>query len=219
MSLVPGYQQQQQQFGGSPYGQVAMNPQNFAPNNFMMGGGGMQGFPMQQQGMPQQQTPQMMQQRLPQQQANHPGMNQVSTPQRPPSSAQGTPSNAMPQQQQGQFQPPQQQQSTPAQGAPANFQQQPDQGVTPNTPTFPQNQATQQVMPAASAVPMSPGTEARDKERFALLLDINHELLYESIQIQTSQAEIKKELAAEGKMTPDRKPTEEETVLQQDYIQ
>lgn len=181
----------------------------------------MQGFPMQQQGVPQQQTPQMMQQRIPQQQANHPGMNQASTPQRPPSSAQGTPSNAMSQQQQGQFQPPQQQQqqSTPTQVGAANFQQQPDQGVTPSTPTFPQNQAIQPGMPAASAMPMSPGTEARDKERFALLLDINHELLYESIQIQTSQAEIKKELAAEGKMTPERKPTEEETILQQDYIQ
>lgn len=70
-----------------------------------------------------------------------------------------------------------------------------------------------------AAVPPSPETEAREKERFALLLDINHELLYESIQIQTSQQEIKKELAAEGKLVGDRKPTEEETFLQQDYVQ
>lgn len=73
-------------------------------------------------------------------------------------------------------------------------------------------------MHAPGGVPASPGTDARDKERFALLLDINHELLYESIQIQTSQQEIKKELSAEGKLTPDRKPTEEETLLQQDYV-
>lgn len=213
--LVPGYQQQ---FSGSPYGQVApssMNPQNFAPNNFMMGGGGMQGFPMQQPGVPQQ-NPQMMQ-RMPQQQPNHPVMNQASTPQRPPSSAQGTPSNAVPSQQQGQFQPPQP--PTPQNQTPANFQQQPAEGVTPNTPTFPSNQGGQQAAPAAGATPMSPGAEPRDKERFALLLDINHELLYESIQIQTSQQEIKKELAAEGKLGPERKPTEEETLLQQDYIQ
>ena len=75
-------------------------------------------------------------------------------------------------------------------------------------------------MPGSSAGhPVSPGTEARDKERFALLLDINHELLYETIQIQTSQQEIKKELAAGGKLTNDRKPTEEESLLQQDYVQ
>ncbi|KAG9255839.1 uncharacterized protein F5Z01DRAFT_516158 [Emericellopsis atlantica] len=209
---MAGYQQQ---FGGSPYNQVQMNPQNFAANNFMMGAGGMQGFPMQQPGM--QQTPQMMQQqRLAQQQPNHPGVSQVSTPQRPSSSTQGTPTNAMPTSH-GQFQPP----PPPAQSqTPTNFQQQPaDQASTPRTPTFAQNQRAAQAMAAPSSTPMSPGTEARDKERFALLLDINHELLYESIQIQTSQQEIKKELAAAGKLTPERKQTEEELGLQNDYIQ
>jgi len=68
------------------------------------------------------------------------------------------------------------------------------------------------------ATPLSPGGESREKERFALLLDINHELLYESIQIQTTQQELKKEHAAEGN-PGERKPTEEETLLQQDYLQ
>ena len=176
----------------------------------------MQNFPMNQQGMPQQTPQQMMQQRMPQQQPHHPAMNQVSTPQRPPSTAHSTPSNPMPAQQ-GQFQPPQQ----PAmQGqTQGNFQPQGMENMTPQTPNFPQNQATQQAPPMAGNVPTSPGTDARDKERFALLLDINHELLYESIQIQTSQQEIKKELAAEGKLMPERKPTEEESILQQDYVQ
>lgn len=69
-----------------------------------------------------------------------------------------------------------------------------------------------------AAVPLSPGTEARDKERFSLLLDINHELLYESIQIQATQQELKKENAAAGNPS-DKKQTEEETQLQQDYLQ
>jgi hypothetical protein len=64
--------------------------------------------------------------------------------------------------------------------------------------------------------PLSPAGESRDQERFALLLDINHELLYESIQLQTTQQEIKKELEGSA---PDRKPTDEENLLQADYLQ
>jgi hypothetical protein len=64
--------------------------------------------------------------------------------------------------------------------------------------------------------PLSPAGESRDQERFALLLDINHELLYESIQLQTTQQEIKKELEGSA---PDRKPTDEESLLQADYLQ
>ncbi|KAI1018233.1 hypothetical protein LB505_001203 [Fusarium chuoi] len=250
----------QQQFAGNPYGQVvpsSVAPQNFAPNYMM--GGGMQGFPMNQPGMPQ--NPQMMQrlqqqqqaqaqaqqqqqqqqqhaQQQQQQQAANPAvMGQVSTPQRPPSAAQGTPNNALPSQQ-GQFptpqppsqsqtptnqqsQQPQSQQQQQTQQAPtqAQGQQQPvSAGLsTPQTPTFSTNQG-----PAANgtltAAPLSPGTESRDKERFALLLDINHELLYESIQIQATQQELKKESAAAGNPA-DKKPTEEETQLQQDYLQ
>ncbi|KAF9773766.1 hypothetical protein IL306_008370 [Fusarium sp. DS 682] len=256
----------QQQFAGNPYGQVvpsSVAPQNFAPNYMM--GGGMQGFPMNQGGMPQ--NPQMMQrlqqqqqaqaqaqqqqQQQQQQQATNPaGMGQVSTPQRPPSAAQGTPNNALPSQQ-GQFptpqppsqsqtptnqqpqQPPQpqqqQQQQPPPQQAQAQAQpqgqaqqqqqQQPASAglSTPQTPTFSSNQGPT-VNGASTAAPLSPGTESRDKERFALLLDINHELLYESIQIQTTQQELKKESAAAGNPA-DKKPTDEETQLQQDYLQ
>ena len=72
-------------------------------------------------------------------------------------------------------------------------------------------------MPAST--PLSPTTESREKERFALLLDINHELLYESIQIQTTQQELKKEHTAAGTNPADRKPSEEENMFQQDYVQ
>lgn len=120
--------------------------------------------------------------------------------------------------QQGQFQPPQPP-SLPNQQM-GNFQAHVmDNTPTPQTPNFPQNQLNQHAQSMGSNVPQSPGADARDKERFALLLDINHELLYESIQIQTSQQEIKKELAAEGKLTQGREHTEEETMLQQDYVQ
>lgn len=71
---------------------------------------------------------------------------------------------------------------------------------------------------SSAAVPLSPGTESRDKERFALLLDINHELLYESIQIQETQKKLKKESAAAG-IPGDNKPSEEEAQLQHDYLQ
>ncbi|KAL7789497.1 hypothetical protein V8C37DRAFT_211721 [Trichoderma ceciliae] len=211
----------QQQFPGASYGQVlptAVGPQGFVPNNYMMGAG-MQGFAMGQPGMPQQ--PQMIQrmqpqhqpqQQAPQQQPNQ-MMAQVSTPQRPPSAAQGTPTNIMPPQQ-PQFSTPQ----PMSQGqTPAN-QHQPMGVATPQTPTFSSNPAGGMAVPSASAVPMSPTTENIEKERFALLLDINHELLYESIQIQTTQQELKKEHAAINGNIPDRKPTEEENLFQQDYL-
>lgn len=67
--------------------------------------------------------------------------------------------------------------------------------------------------------PLSPGTQSREKERFALLLDINHELLYESIQIQTSQQELKKVLATMNGNMADKKLLEEESLFQQDYLQ
>ncbi|ENH73799.1 hypothetical protein FOC1_g10011118 [Fusarium oxysporum f. sp. cubense race 1] len=158
----------------------------------------------------------------------------------PPSAAQGTPNNALPSQQ-GQFptpqpppqsqtptnqqsQQPQSQQQQQTQQAPtqAQGQQQQQQPVsaglsTPQTPTFSSNQGPA-VNGTLTAAPLSPGTESRDKERFALLLDINHELLYESIQIQATQQELKKESAAAGNPA-DKKPTDEETQLQQDYLQ
>ncbi|RBA16781.1 hypothetical protein FPRO05_01505 [Fusarium proliferatum] len=129
-----------------------------------------------------------------------------------------TPTNQQSQQPQSQQQQQQQTQQAPAQAQGQQPQQPVSAGLsTPQTPTFSTNQG-----PAANgtltAAPLSPGTESRDKERFALLLDINHELLYESIQIQATQQELKKESAAAGNPA-DKKPTEEETQLQQDYLQ
>ncbi|KAL6807914.1 hypothetical protein GGI42DRAFT_319254 [Trichoderma sp. SZMC 28013] len=219
----------QQQFPGAAYGQVlpaGVGPQGFVPNNYMMGAG-MPGFPMGQPGMPQQQ--QMMMQRMQQQQQAqqqqqqqqaqqqqqqqpNQAMGQVSTPQRPPSTAQGTPTNIMPPQQ-PQFSTPQ----PMSQGQTPTGQQQ--MGLnTPQTPTFSSNPASGMAGPPTGAVPMSPTTEALEKERFALLLDINHELLYESIQIQTTLQEMKKEFAAVNGNIPDRKPSEEENHFQQDYL-
>lgn len=222
----------QQQFPGAAYGQVlpqGVGPQGFVPNNYMMGAG-MPGFPMGQPGMPQQQ--QMMMQRMQQQQQAqqqqqqqqaqqqqqqqqqpNQAMGQVSTPQRPPSTAQGTPTNIMPPQQ-PQFSTPQ----SISQGQTPTNQQQMGLG-TPQTPTFSSNPASGMAGPPTGAVPMSPTTEALEKERFALLLDINHELLYESIQIQTTLQEMKKEFAAVNGNIPDRKPSEEENHFQQDYLQ
>lgn len=207
---MAGYQPQ---FAGGPYGQVvpsSVNPQNFAPNYMM---GGMQGFPMNQAAMPQQQA-QMIQrmQQQQQQQANHAALNQVATPQRPPSAAQNTPGNAIPSQK-GQFSTPQ----PPSQTQTLATQQPPPSVSTPQTPTS-ANPVNATNGGSATGTPLSPSTEARDKERFALLLDINHELLYESIQLQTTQQELKKEHAAEGN-AGDKKSTEEETLVQQDYLQ
>jgi hypothetical protein len=66
--------------------------------------------------------------------------------------------------------------------------------------------------------PMSPGSEARDKERFNLLLEINQELLYESVQLQYTQQEMKKEAAdqpGEGVSEADKRHAE----CEQDYKQ
>ncbi|CAJ0549112.1 Ff.00g027250.m01.CDS01 [Fusarium sp. VM40] len=197
----------------------------------------------QQQAQQQAQQAQQAQQQQQQQQAANPaGMGQVSTPQRPQSAAQGTPNNALASQQ-GQFPTPQpqsqsqtptnqhtpqlpqqqqqQQQPLQLQGQPQGQgqQQQPSAALsTPQTPTFAPNQGPTVNGGPTASVPLSPGTEARDKERFSLLLDINHELLYESIQIQATQQELKKENAAAGNPS-DKKQTEEETQLQQDYLQ
>lgn len=174
--------------------------------------GAMQGFPMNQAAMPQQQA-QMLQRLQQQQQVNHAALNQVATPQRPPSAAQNTSSNAITSQQ-GQFSTPQ----PPSQNQTLATQQPPLSVSTPQTPTSASNQANATNGGSVSGTPLSPSTESRDKERFALLLDINHELLYESIQLQTTQQELKKEHATDGN-AGDKKSTEEETLVQQDYLQ
>ncbi|KXH47184.1 hypothetical protein CSIM01_06466 [Colletotrichum simmondsii] len=60
-----------------------------------------------------------------------------------------------------------------------------------------------------------PGSESREQERFSLLLEINQELLFESMQLQHTLSELKKETPGEGDQA--RKPTQEEGSVQQDY--
>ena len=74
-------------------------------------------------------------------------------------------------------------------------------------------------MMGAMQVPTSPQFTATERERFAVLLDINQELLVESMQLQNTQMELKKELAAagaEGASEADKKRVEES---QQDFTQ
>ncbi|KXJ95248.1 hypothetical protein Micbo1qcDRAFT_157095 [Microdochium bolleyi] len=125
------------------------------------------------------------------------------------------------QQQQQQFQ--QQQQPPPQQHHPGQ-QQQPNSATiqTPQTPTFPTSgsgTATNGV--SSTATPLSPGPTSRDKERNGILLEINNELLLEALQIQHTQAILKKERLAEGSdgAGADKKSKEEEDLLAQDYIQ
>ncbi|KAG6279846.1 hypothetical protein E4U47_002271 [Claviceps purpurea] len=192
---VPGYSQQLQ---AGAYGQMMPGglPQNFVPNQYMMAGG-MQGFPMVQQGMNHQQI-QMMQRMQAQ----------------PPSIAQSTPTNSINQQlptfnttpqPHGRNQTPQNTQKTPISG--------PSQ-----TPTSSAHPGGGMSIPT-SAIPISPGSESCEKQRFALLLDINHELLYESILIQSTQQQLKNENALATGNATDRKATEEENLFQQDYFQ
>lgn len=71
------------------------------------------------------------------------------------------------------------------------------------------------------STPQSPATESREQEKFAVLFDINQELLYESICLMNSRAELKKgQASAEtggGKSEVDF--AEEEKLLSHDYNQ
>lgn len=74
-------------------------------------------------------------------------------------------------------------------------------------------------MLGAMQVPTSPQFTAVERERFAVLLDINQEILFESMQLQNTQMEMKKELAAagqEGASEGDKKKVEE---VQHDFTQ
>jgi hypothetical protein len=174
----------------SPYGPnipSSASPQAQLPANYIMPGG-MPQYQMNPAAMP---TPaqQQMMQRM------HPPQQNVAamSPQRP-FNPQGTPTN-MPT---PQFPNPQQQGAPQAQ--PPNIAQPPVNSVTtPQTPTFPSSGPPPHINGVSSIVPpLSPGTESREKERFTLLLDINQELLFESIQIQNSRQEIKKALGTGG---------------------
>jgi hypothetical protein len=225
-------------FTSSPYASgipSSTAPQPQLPANFMMAG---QMTPYQMNtGLPSQQP--MMQRMIPAQQ-NSAGIP-VSTPQRQFSNSQGTPTSSMPpqqqqqqqqqhQQQQQQQHPQQQQQfSTPrTQGTPQSqtptTAQHPSASIaTPQTPTFPSDQGQQpQVNGTSSSAPQSPATESRDKERMAVLLEINQELLYESIQLVNSRNELKKEQAAANSgnaKNGDIDYAEEEKLANLDYNQ
>jgi hypothetical protein len=178
-------------------------------------------------GMPQQQMQQQMMQRMYPSQQNGPVMG-MSTPQRQFNPRQGTPGSSTPSQQ-GQFVVPPNQQGTPQGHVPNNAQQIPTSVTTPQTPTFPSNgQAANVNGSTKQSTPLSPGAESREKELFSLLLSINQELLFESIQLQNTRAELKKEhqreqlAAAEAPGSANGEVShlaEEDKLIQQDYAQ
>jgi len=72
------------------------------------------------------------------------------------------------------------------------------------------------------STPQSPGTEAREKEKFQVLLEINAELIYESVQLVNSRTELKREqMAAEaqGIKAEGTDYSEEERIAKEDYNQ
>ncbi|KAI0447834.1 hypothetical protein F4803DRAFT_497742 [Xylaria telfairii] len=229
-------------YSNSAYGAgipSSVPPQMNMPPNYAMGGGmPMPGFPMQQGMNPQQQ--QQMMQRM---QASQPNPNMSTpTPQRnfqaQPSQATPTPSNgpAMPQPQfpgppnaqgshHGQLTNNMPQQHQPHPPPSQTHAQTPSSNSiqTPQTPTFPtQGQANSTNGVSAASTPLSPGADPKEKERVGVILEINNELLFEAMQIQSTQLIIKKERAASNgtDSSPndgEKKPTEEEQ-LTQDYL-
>jgi hypothetical protein len=86
--------------------------------------------------------------------------------------------------------------------------------ITPQTPNFPPGS---QGANAGSniATPLSPGSEAREKERVTLLLEINRELLLECMRLNgiaeaKAQAEAEKNEAASATASPDGTEQEKE---------
>lgn len=70
-----------------------------------------------------------------------------------------------------------------------------------------------------SSTPASPGTQAKDQERFSLLLDINSELLYEAMFLKHELSEIKKELASSMAPEQQEEKKKEEAAFNQDFTQ
>ncbi len=161
----------------------------------------------------------MMQRMHPSQ--HNPAVMNASTPQRPFNHAQGTPNNAM-SSQPTQFSTPQPHSTPQSQNqTPSNAQQPSSAVATPQTPTFPSAGQPSQANGTAVSTPQSPATESREKERFALLLEINQELLLETISLVNSKAELKKEQAAveSGEAKPEGVDyAEEERLMQNDYV-
>lgn len=94
---------------------------------------------------------------------------------------------------------------------------------TPQTPNFPSG--SQGAAGQALATPLSPGSESREKERVTVLLDINSELLMESLRLQNVQAaEKEKDAAGTNEATTDTEKVKQERadkakVLQKEYIE
>lgn len=192
----------------------------------------MSGFPMHHGMNPQQQQ---VMQRMQPPQSNTPGMS-TPTPQRPfqgqPPQSTPTPNSAStPQQQHHHLSTPQNAHATPQNQTPNNAQQPPQHQPpsnnihTPQTPTFPASaQSNGPSNASAGSTPLSPGPDSRDKERVGVILEINNELLLEVMQIQHTQQFLKKERAAttNGADAPanelDKKPTQEEDMLAQDFL-
>ncbi|KAK1713068.1 hypothetical protein BDP67DRAFT_403358 [Colletotrichum lupini] len=219
-------QQQQQQQHQQHQPQHPQNPQQQHQQN--------QQHHQQQQGQ-QQQPPQSQnqQQQHQQQQAQHQQQQQQHQQQQQQQQQQHQQQQAQ-QQQHQQNQPQQQQQHAQQQqqqhhptSQPQSHGQTPAASAhqhsasiasvtTPQTPTFPQhNQNATANGTSSVSTPLSPGSESREQERFSLLLEINQELLFESMQLQHTLSELKKETPGEGDQA--RKPTQEEGSVQQDY--
>lgn len=195
-------------------------PQPQLPANYMMSAS-MPHYPMN-AAMSQQQP---MMQRIHPSQQNAANMS-ASTPQRSFNPAsQGTPNNAMPSQQPGTYSTAQGQGGS-ANQTPTTTQPQSGSAVgTPQTPTFPSTGGQGQVngTPIHSA-PQSPATRSRETERFAVLLEINHELLYELACLHISRQEIKREKESAGESGEQQQNggmslSEEEKLTEQDYQQ
>ncbi|CAI4214821.1 unnamed protein product [Parascedosporium putredinis] len=207
---MPGFQQ-----GAFMNAQYPAGHQQFNPN-FMAAQGMPAGYQMTAAGLAAQQQ-QMLQQRMAAQQQAGGGMTPTGTPQRPMSASQNTPNPNMPTPPQPQTpqqepaisypQPGSQSHTPTAQGPNATIS-------TPQTPTFPGGQG---IGANAMQVPLSPQFTAVERERFSILLDINQELLYESMQLQHTQLELKKELTGpEGSSDAEKKRVEE---VSQDFTQ
>ncbi|KAL7628942.1 hypothetical protein AAE478_000459 [Parahypoxylon ruwenzoriense] len=227
---MPNYQPP---YTNSPYGAAvptSVAPQMNMPPNYAMGGGmPMSGFPMHPGINPQQQQ---VMQRMQPHQPNTPGMGtptqrpfQGHHPQSTP-----TPNNASATQQHP-LSTPQHIHSTPPTHTLNNAQHQsqhqpPSNNIqTPQTPVFPPSaQGNAPSNNSSGSAPLSPGPDSRDKERVGIILEINNELLLEAMQIQHTQQVLKKERTSSNSSDPvapesEKKPTEEEDILAQDYLQ
>lgn len=72
----------------------------------------------------------------------------------------------------------------------------------------------------SNAVPLSPGADLREKDRIAVILEINSELLWEASQVQNTMLAVKNEKPPAANGTPnDTEKTEEEKLLLQDFSQ